>query len=229
MNRIGYDAGSHGELDRRGVDDAHNIARAGSGNDTEEGSVHSILRVKLDHLLVVVRTLQELDACIQRSAICSEEDLDAADARVERIGAQSTALDRRASLKTLLGGLVDVAMGDVCLERELYLTDVTHGDGVRTSRGLDNGTERTDFSILTVDPHLHRCVVRARPELNVGVERAAFSLHVDLNLLNGRITVRPGSQGATLNPDQGSVLACLLSDGYGFVSDARLVGQSRAN
>jgi hypothetical protein len=106
-------------------------------------------------------------------------------------------------------------MGDVCLERELQLTDVTDGDGVRTSWGLDNGTERTRLAILTIDPHFCRCIVGARPELDVGVERAAFSLHVDLNLLNARIAIRPGSQGATLNPDHRGVRAWSL-----FVSDA---------
>ena len=86
VNRVGNNAGSHGEFDRRGVDDAHDIARAWSRNDTEEGTIHSILRVKLDHLLVVVRTLKELDTRIEWSTICSEKDLDTADEWVERIG-----------------------------------------------------------------------------------------------------------------------------------------------
>ena len=121
-------------------------------------------------------------------------------------------------------------MGDVCLERELQLTDVTDGDGIWTSRGLDNGTERTRLAILTIDPHFRRCIVRARPELDVGVERAAFSLHVDLNLLNARIAIRPGSQGAALNPDHRGVRVWRLeSNGSLFVSDAWPLARGRAN
>ena len=61
VDRVRDDAGGHGELDGRGVDDAHDVARAGRLEHAEEGPVAAVLRVQLDDLLVVVGALEELD------------------------------------------------------------------------------------------------------------------------------------------------------------------------
>ena len=89
----GTTRGGHGELDGRGVDDAHDVARAGRLEHAEEGPVAAILSVQLDDLLVVVGALEELDPGVERPAVSLEEDLDAVDRRVERVRAEGATLD----------------------------------------------------------------------------------------------------------------------------------------
>ena len=83
VDRVRDDAGGHRELDRRGVDDAHDVARAGGLEDAEEGPVAAVLGVELDDLLVVVGALEQLDARVERAAVRLEEALDRVDGRVE--------------------------------------------------------------------------------------------------------------------------------------------------
>jgi hypothetical protein len=61
--------GSHGELDWGSVDDTYDVARSGSLEDSEELAVAAILGIKLDHLLVVVRSLKKLDPGVERPAV----------------------------------------------------------------------------------------------------------------------------------------------------------------
>merc|ERR1719333_1711025 len=68
VDRVRHDAGGHRELDRGGVDDADDVARAGGLEDGEEGAVAAVLSVELDDLLVVVRALEQLDARVERAA-----------------------------------------------------------------------------------------------------------------------------------------------------------------
>ena len=53
VDRVRDNAGGHGELDRRGVDDADNVARARGLEDGEEWPVEAVLGVELDDLLVI--------------------------------------------------------------------------------------------------------------------------------------------------------------------------------
>ena len=64
-----HDRGGHRELDRGGVDDADDVARAGGLEEAEEGPVAAVLGVELDDLLVVVRALEQLDARVERAAV----------------------------------------------------------------------------------------------------------------------------------------------------------------
>jgi len=65
VDRVRDDAGSHRELDRRGVDDSHHVARPRGGKEAEERPVVPILSVQLDHLLVIVGALEELNAGVE--------------------------------------------------------------------------------------------------------------------------------------------------------------------
>merc|ERR1719460_2597188 len=108
VDRVRDDAGGHRELDRRGVDNADDVARARGLEHAEEGAVETVLGVELDDLLVVVGALEQLDARVERAAVGLEEDLHAVDARVERVGAEGTALDGRGRLEAVRRRLVDV-------------------------------------------------------------------------------------------------------------------------
>jgi len=95
VDRVRNDTSGHGELDRRSVDDADDVAGAGGLQEAEEGPVAAILSVELDDLLVVVRALEQLDPGVERTAIRLQIDLSAVNRRVERVGAEGTALDGR--------------------------------------------------------------------------------------------------------------------------------------
>ena len=90
-------------------------------------------------------------------------------------------------------------MGKGRLKRELQLPDVLDSDRVWTSRRLKHRGERAHPAVLTVDSHLCRFVIWAIPKLNVGVEWAALSLDKALHSFDEWVSIRPGSQGATLN------------------------------
>ena len=61
--------------DARGVEDADDVARAGRLDDAEEGPVEAVLRVQLDHLLVVVGALEQLDPRVERPSVRLEQHL----------------------------------------------------------------------------------------------------------------------------------------------------------
>ena len=66
VDRVGHNTRRHRELDRRRVDDADDVARAGRLEHAEEGPVAAVLGVELDDLLVVVRALEQLDARVEQ-------------------------------------------------------------------------------------------------------------------------------------------------------------------
>mmetsp|Transcript_16979 Transcript_16979/g.39763 ORF Transcript_16979/g.39763 Transcript_16979/m.39763 type:complete len:349 (-) Transcript_16979:67-1113(-) len=195
------DGGGHRKLDRGGVHDAHDVARSRGLEDAEEGAVEAVLGVQLDHLLVVVRALEELDACVERAAVSLEEDLNRVDESVERVGAERAALNGRGGSEAIGRRVLDVVGVHVSGERELELADVADGDRVRAAGGLNHGAEGAELAVLDVDAHLARGVVRAVPELDVGIERAALSREHDLHLLHERGAVRPGAERAALHED----------------------------
>jgi len=69
VDGVGDNTGSHGELDWGSVDDADDIARSRGLEDSEELAVAAVLGVKLDHLLVVVGSLKELNSGVEGSAV----------------------------------------------------------------------------------------------------------------------------------------------------------------
>eukprot|EP00618_Florenciella_parvula_P036452 CAMPEP_0119542252 /NCGR_PEP_ID=MMETSP1344-20130328/53465_1 /TAXON_ID=236787 /ORGANISM="Florenciella parvula, Strain CCMP2471" /LENGTH=338 /DNA_ID=CAMNT_0007586433 /DNA_START=151 /DNA_END=1163 /DNA_ORIENTATION=- len=195
------DGGGHRELHRGGVHDAHDVARSRGLEDAEEGAVEAVLGVQLNHLLVVVRALEELDARVERAAVSLEEDLDRVDERVERVGAERAALNGRGGSEAIGRRVLDVVGVHVSGERELELADVADGDRVRAAGGLNHGAKGAELAVLDVDAHLARGVVRSVPELDVRVERAALSGKDDLHLLDERGAVRPSAEGAALDED----------------------------
>mmetsp|Transcript_7770 Transcript_7770/g.22250 ORF Transcript_7770/g.22250 Transcript_7770/m.22250 type:complete len:347 (+) Transcript_7770:218-1258(+) len=203
VDGVGHDAGSHRELDGGGVDDADDVARAGRLEDAEEGPVEAVLRVQLDHLLVVVRALQQLDPRVERPPVRLEQDLDAVDGGVEGVGAEGAALDGHARVEALGRRRVDVLGDDVGGEGKLDLADVADGNRVWAAGRLDDGAEGAELAVLDVHAHLARRVVRPLPQLDVRVQRAALSAEHHLHLLDRRRAVRPGAERAALDEDGG--------------------------
>merc|ERR1740133_192874 len=210
VDRAGDDRGSHRELDGRGVDDAHDVARAGGLEHAEEGPVAAVLSVQLDDLLVVVGALEQLDARVERAAVGLEEDLHAVDRRVERVRAEGATLDGRGGLHAVSRRHVHDVGDHVGGDGELDLADVADGDGVGATGGLDLGGEGAKLAVLDVHAHLARGVVGAVPELDVGVERASLGAEDDLHLLDRGRAVRPGAERAALDED-GGVNALLVA------------------
>merc|ERR1719321_1971493 len=136
VNGVRDNRGGHGELDGGSVDDADDVARSRGLEDTEEGPVKAVLRVKLDDLLVVVRALEELNPGVERSAVCFEENLDTIDRGIEGVRAEGPALDRRGGGQALGRGRVHVLRENVRGNRKLNLADVADGDRVGAAGGL---------------------------------------------------------------------------------------------
>merc|ERR1719171_1752349 len=84
----GNDRSVHGELDRARVDDADDVAGSRRRKEAEEWAVAAVLGVEFDHLLVVVRALEELEPRVERPAVRVEEHLHAVDRRVEGVRAE---------------------------------------------------------------------------------------------------------------------------------------------
>merc|ERR1719201_949463 len=93
VDGVGYNTSPHGELDWGSVDDAYDVARSRSLEDSEELAIATVLGVKLDHLLVVVGSLKKLNPSVERAAICGEQHLNTVNAWVEWECAKSSALD----------------------------------------------------------------------------------------------------------------------------------------
>eukprot|EP00962_Isochrysis_galbana_P055871 scaffold27688_cov108-Isochrysis_galbana.AAC.1 len=201
VDLVGDDGGGHRELDGRGVHHADDVARAGGAEGAEEGAVEAVLGVKLDDLLVVVGSLEQLDAGVERAAVGLEEDLHGVDRRLEGVGAEGAALDGAGGVEALLRRPVDAQVVHLGGERELELTNVAERDGVGAAGGLDHAAEGAHLAVLDVHAHLDRRVVRAVPELNVSVQGAALGEERDLHLVDGGVAVRPGAQRAALHQD----------------------------
>eukprot|EP00962_Isochrysis_galbana_P033567 scaffold11263_cov108-Isochrysis_galbana.AAC.5 len=246
----GDDGGGHRELDGRGVDHADDVARAGGAEGAEEGAVEAVLSVELNDLLVVVGSLEQLDAGVERPAIGGKHNLREegtctgvraktkrgpggqglwpglirrVDRRVEGVGAEGAALDGGGRVEALVGRLVDAVVEHVGREGELELPDVAERDGVGAAGGLDHAAEGAHLAVLDVDAHLDGCVVGTVPQLDIGIERAALGAQLHLHRLDGRVAVRPGAEGAALHED-GGVLELL---GPGDVGQAARTRASR--
>ena len=100
------------------------------------------------HLLVVVRTLEELDPCVEWPSVGLDEDLDAVDGRIEGVRAESTALDGHSGSQAIVRGQVDVFGDYIGCDRELDLADVADGDRVGPAGCLNHGTERPELAVL---------------------------------------------------------------------------------
>jgi hypothetical protein len=89
---VGNDSSIHRELDWGGVNNAYVVARSRSLDDSVELAVAAILGVKLDHLLVVVRSLKKLNPGVEGPAISRKENLDTVNTVIEWVCAQRSTL-----------------------------------------------------------------------------------------------------------------------------------------
>ena len=216
VDLIGNDGGGHGELNGGGVDDTDDVAGSGSLDDGEERAVEAVLGVKLDDLLVVVGTLEELNSGVEGTAVGLEHDLDGLDGGVEGVGAEGSSLDGHGGGGDVGGRAVDVVGGDLGGEGELDLADVADGNGVGAAGGLNDGGEGAEGSVLDVHPHLAGGVVGSLPELDVGIEGTALGGQSDLEALESGGGEGPGLEGATLDEDGvGRVASLALGSGKG--------------
>ena len=98
-------------------------------------------------------------------------------------------------------GASTIVGDDVGGDRELDLADVADGDRVGAAGGLDHRAEGAELAVLDVHAHLAWRVVRAVPELDVGVEGTALGAEHDLHLLHRGRAVRPCAERAALHED----------------------------
>ena len=199
---VGHHRGGHGEFHGGAVDDAHHVATSGGLDDGEEGAVHAVFGVELQHLLVVVGALQELNAGVEGAAVGAEQDGDTVHIGVEGVGAEGPTLNGLALgiLNNFKASIAGFLVGsNASGQRELEVSRVADGNGVGAARGVDESAEGTGRTVLDVDLHLVGSVVRSLPELNIGIQRAAISLQEHVNTFDGGVGKRPRAERATLD------------------------------
>jgi hypothetical protein len=193
----------------RGVYNTDNVSRSWGLNNGIERTGSSILKVDFHNLLVVVRSLKELNSGVKRTPISLEHDLNTLHVGVERSGVNSSSLydaslggtgkgTSRATL-SIVSNNVGINTGS---KREFHVSSVTDADGVGSTWGLDDGTEGTVRSILNVDIDALRSVVRSLPQLNVGVKGTSLGLQENLNSLH-RLIEGASTERASLDGDRG--------------------------
>ena len=106
LDSVWLDNGRDGEFDRSGVDDSDDVSDSGRLNDGKEGMLDSVFGVDLDDLLVVVRTLEELEACVEGTSVRAQQDGDGGDRGGEGDGVDGTSLHD-------LGDVLSNVAGDV--------------------------------------------------------------------------------------------------------------------
>jgi len=104
----------------------------------------------------------------------------------------------------IANGIVNIGQ-DTGSQRKFQVTGVSDSDGVGSTGGGDNGTERTHVSVFNVDTHLLRGVIGSLPQVNIGIQRTSVSLEENLDTLHSRGSHGPGSEGSTLYGDRGEL------------------------
>ena len=230
----GFRAGHFKGLDRRGdgelhwssVDDTDYATVSGRLDNGKEGLVDTVLRVEVQQLLVVVGSLHDLNLTVQGAAIGLQKNGGTANLGIEVVRTHGSSLDRLATvLSADFEGLVTNAFvigSDNRLQGELEHTGITDGNGVGTLDSIEESTECALGTIFDIGSHLDGCVVGTMPELNIGFQRTALSLHQHVNTLNVGVAERPSEKRTALD---GSSLAGLpdAPDALGSLSQIRVV------
>ena len=217
LHKEGLDACVHGEFNGSSVEDSDDISSSGCLDDSVKWSGKTVFSVKLDDLLVVVRTLQQFDSCVEGTSVSLEKDLYTGDIRVERVSLEGSSLDslRRNTGGELVGDTAEAisfigfyASG----EGELHSSSVADSNRVLATGSLDNSAEGTSVTVLNVDTHFLRGVIRSLPQVNVGIERTSFRLEKHLHALHGRSGERPSLKRASLHSDGGQSVPDVLGE-----------------
>mmetsp|Transcript_2730 Transcript_2730/g.4242 ORF Transcript_2730/g.4242 Transcript_2730/m.4242 type:complete len:323 (-) Transcript_2730:588-1556(-) len=206
VNLTGLDPGSQGELNRSSVDNTDDVSTSGGLNLHEEGTVETILSVELNNLLVVVGALKQLNTGVQGTSVSLEEHTHSVDGRVKGVSTKGSSLDDHGGLTLDISGNGHILGGNTGSQGELDLTNVADGNGVGSTRGLNDGRKGTDGSILNVHAHLARGVIGTLPELDISVHGTSLGLQSNLNTLDGGGCVGPGLEGVSLDNEGGTLV-----------------------
>eukprot|EP00962_Isochrysis_galbana_P057385 scaffold29738_cov129-Isochrysis_galbana.AAC.5 len=223
VDQVRHNRGGHGELDRGGVDDADHVAGAGGLEDAKKRPVEAVLGVELDDLLVVVGTLQQLDAGVEWPAIRLEKHLHAVDGRLKRVRAERPTLDGLRSLQAVVRRRLDLIGDNIGGERELQLADIAQGDCVGPAGGLNDGAEGAQLAILHSSmsassgrPSVLRCTCTCSTDGErydqVRSDPPCTKISVSFELAGLLRTTPPPSPGLVLTGEDCCPCSCMSGD-----------------
>jgi hypothetical protein len=160
-NGKGFDTGREGEFDGGSIDNSDHIAGAGSFNDGIKGSNESIFQIDFHDLFVIVGTLQQFNAGIERSSIGLQQDGHGRHFGIKGIRHHSPTLNGfgRSHLRqrNTIGDQTDrrIETGiDGGHEREFHTVFVAHSDSITTSGCFQDTAEGTFGTIFDIDTDL---------------------------------------------------------------------------
>ena len=189
-NFIGDGGSGQGELDRGCVDDAHHVSTSRSLDDGEEWAIQTVFGVQLKDLLVVVRSLQQLNAGVERAAVSLQKNGHAVNSGVEGVRSEGPTLDGLVlgisdNIKASVAGFL--IRSHTSGQRKLEVSGVADGNGVGASGGVNEGAERARCTVFDVHLHLVRSVVGTLPKFDIRIQRASICLQQDMYALNCRV------------------------------------------
>eukprot|EP00966_Prymnesium_polylepis_P324186 7380267-Prymnesium_polylepis.1 len=171
---VRHENGRQGVLHWPRVDNTDHVPCAGRLEDCEKGAGEAVLRVQLDDLPIIVGTLEDLDARVERPPVRGEEGLHRGHHRVEGIGAQRATLDGlRRTGGAFFRRAIHILDQDGGGEGELKLAGVADRDATWDGAGLrvrvvaeawphadrrigrcEHGAERVAVAVLQLYRHL---------------------------------------------------------------------------
>mmetsp|Transcript_4893 Transcript_4893/g.8812 ORF Transcript_4893/g.8812 Transcript_4893/m.8812 type:complete len:315 (+) Transcript_4893:194-1138(+) len=230
---VGINTGIQREFHWRRVHNTYNISTSGCLHNGEEWTVQTIFCVKLNHLLVVVRALQQFNSGVKGTSVGLEDDGHRVDRWIKRVSTKGSSLDGLRSLgnRGNIGGEAIITVGpDNSIEGELELPNVTNGNGVGATGSSNHGVEGTKGTILNVDTHFVGRVVGSLPKFNISIKGTSLGLQKHLHRLNGRVGERPSTKGSSLHnhgrgvvPDLSKVTASYATGKGSANSDINVV------
>jgi hypothetical protein len=149
--------------------------------------------------------LQQFNSGVKRTSIGLKDNSNRLNIGVEWVCAKGSTLNGSwGSGGTGHGGftVANFSSDNTSDQGEFHVGSVADSNSVRSTGGLDNTVERTLGTILNIDTHLVRGVVRTLPQFKVSIQRTSFGLHNNLDTFNGGGRERPGLEGSTLDQDR---------------------------
>ncbi len=211
-DKVGFDLGGEGEDSGRSrVDNtdggSSSHGKGGSVNDGEEGLFHSVLGHNINDLLVVITSLDQLDAGVQRTSIGFEHDLDGFDSVLKLEGFDSIASVNNERLSEIAQGLDNGSLSSLLFSTSLGILDIgdntgTHvvfhgrhvanGNRVVLVGGFQDSREGVGVSIIGSDLEAHGSGFGSLPDLDGGGERNSLVVEHDGNTVNVVVHNIPG-------------------------------------
>jgi hypothetical protein len=198
--RTGFDPRHEREFHTGLVNETHDIANPRCFNNGVKGTDESIRRVELNDLLVIVGTLHEFNARLQRTAFILETDQDGFDRRVKGKGSNGTALTDTAAPQLGHGRVEAFTTFHLRRKGIFQRAGIVNGHGIHILGCLDNGVKGTEAAVFEENLGRRGRVVGSVPQFHIGRAGTPFARQRDLDAFP-KVGNGPGAETAALYLD----------------------------